>query len=483
MRTIHFIPCLVICLFSFAVFGQVSVSYLTEELPTDTIFPSSLSTHTALKPHVIGLRAQKGMFTSRIGKKANPIELTPLIDCNFRASDPLQLRTGAGVSLEGMVENKWYYRMHAINGIGLGDSLFTAPSYFIRSNTSKYNYFDLRGRLSYSPNEVFNFQVGLESNFIGEGNRSMFLSDYGKPYPFGQIRTKFWRLEYTVLYQFFREENGSRWQMKNGATHHISFNAAKWLNIGIFETVIFQPKDTLLNRGFEVEYLNPVIFYRPQEYAIGSSDNVLIGLSFTAKYKKHAAYGQLIIDDFFLAEIKNKTGWWANKYGAQLGIKGQLKPKQDSYFYRIEYNFARPYTYSHLNSGQNYGNQGATLSHPYTGNFMEILGELKRQTNRWLFKAFFSYFLVGLDKDGFSYGSDLYAPYTNRPYEYNHYIGQGIANNGIRAQFTVSYLLSKYGRLNAFIENNLRYDHAFKRFGYFPMLGIRSQLWNDYRNY
>jgi hypothetical protein len=251
--------------------------------------------------------------------------------------------------------------------------------------------------------------------------------------------------------------------------------------LGVFETVVFQPKDTLLNRGYELEYLNPVIFYRPQEYAIGSSDNVLLGLSLSAKWKQHTFYGQLILDEFLLSEIKARSGWWANKYGAQLGVKGRFELKKEKFFYRFEGNAVRPYTYSHLNALQNYGNEGYTLAHPYGGNFAEILGELKWQKKKWIIKTFVSYGIQGFDKDGESYGGDIYQPYTNRPFNYNHEIGQGLKNNFFRNQWYFCYSLQ--GMHQLFIEANFRFDTAVIRFTFFPMLGFRTNLWNDYRNY
>jgi hypothetical protein len=415
--------------------------------------------------------------------------VTGLVDMGYRYSDNSEYRLGGGIRFESSIKNKWHVVLNGIEGIGSADSNFTSKAYIVQAKNKNYLYTDLRGRVSYTPNDVFNFQVGLDHNFIGEGNRSLFLSDYGKPYPFAMIRTRFWRVEYSVLYQFFREELKDKWRMKNSATHHISLNATKWLNFGIFETVIFQPKDTMLNRGYDVEYLNPVIFYRPQEYAMGSSDNVLLGASLTAKWKKLTFYGQFIIDEFSLTEIRAKSKWWANKYGMQTGVKGRFKYGNGTCFFRTEFNFVRPYTYAHLNSGQNYGNMGATLAHPYGSNFFEILGELKYQNKRWTVKTFASYFLHGMDKDGYSFGGNLYSSYDNRPIvngvaqEYGHYTGQGTGNNGFRAILTISYQLIKDGNIQAFLENQYRYDSAFKRSMYIPMVGIRSQLWNDYRNY
>jgi hypothetical protein len=124
-----------------------------------------------------------------------------------------------------------------------------------------------------------------------------------------------------------------------------------------------------------------------------------------------------------------------------------------------------------------------TLAHPYGSNFMELLGEIKFKKDRWCVNLFVSYFLRGYDKEGSSYGGDIYVPYTFRKNDYGNHIGQGIGNNGLRTILTASYLISKQGNLNAFFEQQFRYDSAFGSYSYIPMIGIRSQLWNDRRNY
>ena len=460
--------------------AQSKVGFVEEDMPLDTVYAPSLREHTSIRPEVRNT-IRHSLIKSYSG--ARGIAIQGICDAAFFAGDGATYRAGAGVIAEFAPNQKWYARLAGIEGITNGKGNLMPQSYLTHEQERFTLFTDVRGRLSYSPNDIFNFQAGLDKNFIGEGSRSLFLSDYGKVYPFGMIRTKFWRVEYSMIYQFYRENTAKGTSNKYGATHYLSFNATKWLNFGIFETVVFMPKDTMLNRGYDAEYINPVVFFRPQEYAMGSSDNVLLGASFTARYKAHTFYGQFILDEFFLAEVKAKSGWWANKYGGQLGIKGRVMRHGFPFLYRIEYNALRPYTYAHLNSGQNYGNAGTVLAHPLGANFMELLGELKTQKGKWNLKLFVSYFLQGLDKNGFSYGGNVYQPYTNRPYEYGHYIGQGKGNNGVRGLIQIGYLLHKETNLNIFIENQLRYDTAFDSYTYRAALGIRSQLWNDYRNY
>jgi len=460
----------------FSCFGQGTLLYLTEETPLDSILPLQYDEHSSIWPKLDRSTPFKqclgGFFSG---------DNTFAYDKNSPFST--YTRMGLGVQADLKISPKWYARLGYNFASLYNDTnyLDTRAYFYSRKGNQVNGSHNLLGRVSYTPNHIFNFQIGLDRNFIGEGSRSLFLSDYGKPYPFAQIRARFWHIEYLVMYQFFKENYNQSWQGKYGAMHYLSWNVTKWLNLGIFETVVFQPKDTLLNRGYELEYLNPVIFYRPQEYAIGSSDNVLLGASISAKWKGHTVYGQLILDEFLLSEIKAKSGWWANKYGAQLGVKGRFEFKKEKFFYRVEGNAVRPYTYAHLNPLQNYANAGSTLAHPYGGNFGEILGELKWQKNNWMIKTFISYGIQGFDKEGKSYGGDVYQPYTNRPYNYDHEIGQGQKNNFFRNQWIASYSLQ--GIYNIFAEINLRYDTAFSRLTFLPMIGFRSNLWNDYRNY
>lgn len=462
----------ILLFFSLTVIGQGTVGYLFEDYTTGAS-SRTIKDHTSLRPH-IRMKAESD---------SSYLSITGLSDLNYIQSNKAQYKLGLGAEFSGLIKNKLYFRLAGVQGIYDTDKLYEPKSYINSIGKSVNSYTDIRSRISYTPNHIFNFQIGLDHNFIGEGCRSMLLSDYGIPYPFAAIRTRFWRMEYSMLYQFMKERDANAWEGKFNAAHHISFNAAKWMNIGIFESVTFQPRDTLINRGFEVEYLNPMVFYRPQEYALGSSDNVLIGAEMSFFYKSHTLYAQFLIDEFNLDSLKAKNGWWANKFGGQLGVKGTFDLAGQEFFYRLEYNFARPYTYSHLSEELNYGNQGYNLAHPYGANFMEVLGELKWQKEKWKAKLFLSYYLKGEDKDGYSYGGNTYLPYTSRPYNIGHHIGQGVQRNGVVSNLTLSYEIVDHGKLSAFSQNQLRYVVQTNEFKPVLIVGIRSLLWNDYRNY
>lgn len=125
--------------------------------------------------------------------------------------------------------------------------------------------------------------------------------------------------------------------------HYLSINITDRLNIGLFETAISKG-----DQGFDIGFMNPIIFYRSVEFNRGEdAGNALVG--FTAKYKLKEnihLYSQLVVDEFSFGKIGN-LGYWANKFGVQLGAKYFNAFKVDNLFLQGEFNTVRPYTYSH----------------------------------------------------------------------------------------------------------------------------------------
>jgi len=417
--------------------------------------------------------------------KKQKTNLVPIVNFGGQYNYGLQHRNGLGFLFESRPVKNSYLRIGGLFDISNSTILNPGSINLSKQESGQQFWFLPMARLAYTPNEIFSFHLGYDKNFIGAGRRSLFLSDYGKPMPFGQIRAQFWHMEYSVNYQFLSENYEGQRQSKFVTSHHLSWDLLPWLNLGIFEAVVFQPKDTLLNRGYDVEYLNPFVFYRPQEYSMGSSDNVIIGLSLKASLKNTTVYSQVVLDEFLLSELRARSGWWANKFGLQLGIKGKIS---DNLNYRVEGNLVRPYTFSHLTPLQVYGHKGAALAHPYGSNFAEVLSELnwrKKMNAKLRFKFFASFGIIGRDFDGMNYGSDIYESYINRPNDYGNFIGQGQTQSFFITSTRISYPMLKEGRIHAFAEFQTQFlkSDDFKELNLLPMIGVRSYLWNDYRNY
>lgn len=311
------------------------------------------------------------------------------------------------------------------------------------------------GNITFTADDNFTFQLGYGKNFIGDGYRSLFLSDNANSYPYLKVTANIWKLKYMALYTNYFDIIGSNGNMNNyflkfSSTHYLSYNASKWLNIGLFESIIWQSQEDQFYRGYDINYLNPVIFLRPIEYAQGSSDNALLGgsLKFRIK-KKNILYSQILFDEFLLNELKAGNGWWANKYGIQVGLKSYDFLWIKNLTLQLEYNIVRPFTYSYyqqaanISTLQNYAHFNSPLAHPLGSNFNEIVGGLTYTKKRWIFEGITTIAKIGLDTNSTtSVGQNVYLPYNLREKDYGYTTGGGLSTDILNSTLKVSYVVN-----------------------------------------
>ncbi|HRO69569.1 MAG TPA: hypothetical protein PK951_04290 [Chitinophagaceae bacterium] len=313
------------------------------------------------------------------------------------------------------------------------------------------DYFDARGYFSFNVTKYIDVVFGYDKNFIGNGHRSLFLSDFGNSNLFLKFNTRVWKLNYQNIFMELQNASvrgGDKLIGKKYAVmHHLDVNITKWLNIGLFEGVVFGRE----NR-FDFSYLNPIIFYRSIEQQNGSADNAVAGLDFKANFaKRFQVYSQLLLDEFKLSEIKNNRGWWANKWGIQLGGKYIDAFNIKNLDLQLEHNSVRPFTYSHRDSVANYTHYNQPLAHPLMANFKEWTGIARYQpAPKWMIQAKAIVYQQGRDSSSISYGSNIFLPHV-APYRVNEYgfsIGSGWKTNVMYASLLVSYELKE----NFFLE-------------------------------
>lgn len=378
--------------------------------------------------------------------------------------------------------NKWYNRTQVLFGYGSFSTYTQAQPLFLAKNIEflKWKTF-IKTRTAYHPNKYLSIQAGIDNHFFGEGYRSLIQGDQVAPNPFAELQVKFLNLEYGLSYQFLEEHDflsaSRKW--KYLTSHYLSWNAFRNFNISLYECVIYQGTDGKYKRGYEIEYLNPFVFFRPQEYSLGSTDNVFMALNLSYHIQKHSLYFQLLLDEFDLTSIKNRTRWWANKYGVQLGVKGFITP---TIKYRFEGNLVRPYTYSHITSGQNSGHMGLPIGDFLGSNFAELLANIEFHTTKIDYQAYSTFYLKGYDVDGYSWGGNIYNSYVNRPFEYGHYIGQGSTVRFIAIGAMATYSLPVVNwDLYVQVQSSYTWGDVNSRFSGMIAAGVRSNLFNKRR--
>lgn len=290
------------------------------------------------------------------------------------------------------------------------------------------------------------------------------------------------------MYAAFKDAisaNGIKSDFKNkfATLHYLSWNVCKRLNVGFFESIIWQGADSNRSRSYDVNYLNPVIFFRPVEYSLGSSDNAFIGFSFKIKaFKKQQLYGQIILDEFLLKEVKARTGWWANKQGVQLGFRSFDLFRIKNLELQTECNYVRPYTYSHGSTQQNYGHLNHPLAHPLGANFMEGVTMINYRYKKWGVDLKGVYALYGADSAGKNMGQNIFESYASRPRDYGNFTTQGIKNTLTFVDLKIRYLLG-LGWLEAGVTSRLQSSVLREQNNLYFYFSLKAPLWNEYRDF
>lgn len=377
-----------------------------------------------------------------------------------------------GVEVRGMVDRKVGFYAY------LSDNQTLLPSY-VRSHVGEFrviphegfwkrykkgpafDFLQARGYVSFEATKHINIQFGHDRFFIGNGYRSLILSDFAPPSLFLKGNVKVWKLNYMFMVNQLTAgltggpdgiDASGGFPNKYSAIHHLSINIGKKLNVGVFESVIFHASDSSASR-FRFDYLNPIIFYRAIEQQNGSTDNVLLGADFKWNaFRNFSLYGQFILDEFVISHLRAQDGWWANKFGIQLGGKYIDAFGISNLDLQGEVNIVRPFTYSHHTPFGAYTHYNQPLAHPVGSNFKEMIGILRFQPVPKLnILGKLGLIQTGRDSVNTNYGGDVRKLNSTRVQEFNNKIGQGVKQNILYGSLTMSWQL----RHNLFIDGNV----------------------------
>lgn len=331
----------------------------------------------------------------------------------------------------------------ARNGVVPGEGFWK------RFKDNGVDYFTARGYISFElVKNYVNAQFGFDQSFTGVGHRSMIISDFSPGFTYLRFNTHIWRINYSNLFaQAIADQNYSATGSIDGtypkkffASHHLSINITDNFNFGFFESVVIGDS----TESFDISYLNPIIFYRALEHQGGSSYNAIVGVDTKWNIGRSISlYGQLILDEFVLSEVKAGNGWWANKFGGQLGVKYINALGIDNLDLQLEYNVARPYMHAHQDTYTNYAHYRQPLGHTLGGNFKEVVGILRYQPlNKLFITAQLNLANYGDDTTDSNWGKNVMLSYNTREQEYGNEIGQGVATTLLYGDLTLSYMLA-----------------------------------------
>lgn len=307
--------------------------------------------------------------------------------------------------------------------------------------------------LGYKLSKHASLEIGHNRHFIGNGIRSLFLSDETNNYFNVKLEAKFWKVHYQSIFAELssisaRFNRGNELLPKKYmVNHYLSIKPFKNIEVGIFEAIVFSRENQ-----FELQYLNPVIFYRTLEHQLDSPDNVLLGANGKWNlYNSFSLYGQFVLDEFRFDEFFSGDNWWGNKFALQLGLKYINVLGINRLDAQIEYNRVRPFTYSHWQGLEgfedltvsNYSHFNQPLAHPLGANFTELILQLRYQpTERLIASARFLRATQGRTATTGNMGEDLLLNNGTRTSDFNQAQNQGLVTDINLLRVRLAYEIS-----------------------------------------
>ena len=108
-----------------------------------------------------------------------------------------------------------------------------------------YDFFNARAFIGFNPVKSINIEFGHGNHFIGNGYRSLLLSDYSHNYLYLKFNTRIWKFQYQNIFaelaptSTFFNPGDKLLPKKYAATHYLAFKPNTKFEIGFFETVLY----------------------------------------------------------------------------------------------------------------------------------------------------------------------------------------------------------------------------------------------------
>lgn len=304
----------------------------------------------------------------------------------------LQGRIGKQVWFQtGFYENQTYAPLFIK---AFADSTGVMPG---AGRTKKYKVtgFDYNmsfGSVSYQPWSFLVLQIGYGKHFIGNGYRSLLLSDASFSYPYLKATATWWKdkLQYTAIATTLQnmerlplgEVPESLFKRKGGSFYYLSFQPTQAIEVGIFEGTIRQRVDSANVVPLTWDTYVPILGVSSLINGLNGTNNVLTGVNARVQLSKHAfLYGQLACDN-----LKNaRVGWQVGAQFLDLGVK--------NLDITAESNTTTDYMYSDARGDQqSYSHFNQPLGLMAGAGVQEYIGIVHYRYRRWDSQVKFNYY-------------------------------------------------------------------------------------------
>jgi len=362
----------------------------------------------------------------------------------------------------------------------------------------KENGFDFSramGHITYAPNKYFNVEVGHGKHFIGDGYRSLLLSDNAFVYPYLKFSTQFWKIKYVNIYSELINSVSNEtdftlgFPRKAANFNYLSIEAAPWLELGVFEGIIWRSSTADGKRVFDANFLNPIIGIRALQKNLDA--NSVYGFNASISLPKYIVlYGQIMINQFS-TDIRSA----ANRTGMQLGAKYYDAFGIKNLNLLAEYNIVRPYAYQNATDSMlHYSHYNQALAHPMGANFDEFVFLINYRYKRLVAEVRINGGRASADGvllnilNEKNAGSDITLSAADATYLEDTYVGQGLLSHKIvNGEVRLGYILNP--KLNMMIEaraniRKYKFEDALPGIENYDLrmftVGFNTRLFNHY---
>ncbi len=237
--------------------------------------------------------------------------------------------------------------------------------------TSGFDYAMSSGIIHYQASKNFSVRLGHGKQKVGNGYRSLLLSDNSFNYPYIQFTASFFKqkLQYSQTYALLMNLNtgGSKtppgteqiFQKKAASFQQVSWHTSKYLDVYFFQGMIWKATDSNNVMHLNALYANPVIFSNLAAFGFNNANHIIVGGGFQVKLlKKTCLYTQFMYDGVSVNGGSDNGGFQAGiKLFDAFGLK--------NLFLQYEFNYVSVNSYKNPKySAQDYSHYGQSLTTP-----------------------------------------------------------------------------------------------------------------------
>lgn len=334
--------------------------------------------------------------------------------------------------------------------------------------TDGFDYAYAIGNIVYQPFRSIKLMAGNTSQFIGDGHRSILLSDNVTPAPFirgiFQISKK-WEFNYLRmrLFNLMRRPLSttveSYYETKAFSSNYLTFKPTKKIAISLFEGVIWYKGDSITSTRANPLFYNPIPLI--SEFILSKTViNSILGLNFSfTPFQSHRVYSQFAISDMNMKKTAFQIGYRGYNY---FGLK--------NFMLQLEYNNVSKKMYESSNPRLNFSHYNLPLSHVKGNSFQEFILRSNYEIKRFY-----------CDLKTIYYSVKEYSPLSLLPVTKSIPLENGSI---FLQQIEIGYRFNKKSNLSLFANWQYRLEN-FSTKGTTNMLffGIRTGLNNHYNDF